>query len=318
MTPISADRARRDDPALVILAAGMGSRFGGMKQLATLGPHGETLMDYSIYDAARAGFGSVVFIIRPEMESAFRELAAARYEGVLPFSTVHQRLDAVPAGVTLPTDRVKPWGTGQAVLAARDAVGGPFAVVNADDFYGHAAYGMLSAFLRGVATAGLPEFGLIGYPIRATLSPSGGVNRGVIEVRADGGLQSIEEVIDIREGADGVLSGHVNGGARAVPDDALVSMNMWGFTPAVFELLSEGFREFLREEGASTREYLLPTAIQKAVSGGLARVRVVPSEGTWFGVTYPDDARSVSEGLHRLVADGHYPAPLRALHYGNA
>jgi len=315
MTPQSTGRAGNAGPALVILAAGMGSRFGGMKQLATLGPHGETLMDYSIHDAARAGFESVVFIIRPEMEGAFRELIQARYAGAVPCFTAHQRLDAVPAGTAVPPDRAKPWGTGQAVLAARDVVRGAFAVVNADDFYGRAAYDALARFLSARRGAGLPVFGLVGYPIRETLSPSGGVNRGVIQVAPDGTLESIEEVIDIRD-ANGTLAGTVHGHPRPVRGDALVSMNMWGFTPEVFDLLDEGFRGFLAAGPGARGEYLLPTAIQDAVSNGHARVRVLPAGGTWFGVTYPDDAPAVASALRELVGSGVYPAPLRSS--GNA
>lgn len=295
--------ATRPAPALVILAAGMGSRFGGMKQLAAVGPSGETLMDYSVFDAARAGFGSVVFVIRPEMERSFREFASARYASTVPFTTAHQRLDDVPAGARVHAGRLKPWGTGQAVLAAEPAVGGPFAVVNADDFYGAGAYAAVSSFFSESARdAGAREaaaaFALVGYRMQDTLSEAGGVNRGVLRVGSDGALASIEEVFDIRSGS--------------WPGETLVSMNMWGFTPAVFRILREGFKHFLARDYASNSEYLLPAAIQTAVDGGAATVRVLDPESAWFGITYPADAHSVSTALRGRVADGWYPSPLFA------
>ena len=296
-------------PTLVILAAGMGSRFGGMKQLASVGPAGETLMDYSIHDALRAGFESAVFIIRPEMEETFREFAGQRYGRRLAFRTVHQRLEDVPDGFAVP-ERPKPWGTGQAVLAAERAVGGPFAVINADDYYGVEAYHAMADFLNGVdPDEAPPTFGLTGYRVVDTLSASGGVNRGVLRVSADGMLESIEEVIDIRRGEKG-LAGHVNKSPRMVDEAALASMNMWGFTPAVFSILREGFRTFLSSRGAATAEYLLPTAIQDAIASGAARVKVLDPRSDWFGITYPTDAPAVSEALGRLVKEGTYPTPL--------
>ena len=296
-------------PTLVILAAGMGSRFGGMKQLASVGPAGETLMDYSIHDALRAGFGSAVFIIRPEMEETFREFAAQRYGRRLDFGTVHQRLEDVPDGVAVP-ERPKPWGTGQAVLAAEAAVSGPFAVINADDYYGAEAYQAMADFLKRVdPDEQPPTFGLTGYRVVDTLSESGGVNRGVLRVSSEGMLDSIEEVIDIRRG-DGGLSGHVNKAPRKVDEAALASMNMWGFTPPVFSILREGFRTFLSTPGAATAEYLLPTAIQDAIASGAARVKVLDPRSDWFGITYPTDAPAVSAALGRLVKEGTYPTPL--------
>ncbi|HEX6091342.1 MAG TPA: NTP transferase domain-containing protein [Gemmatimonadales bacterium] len=296
-------------PTLVILAAGMGSRFGGMKQLASVGPAGETLMDYSIHDALRAGFGSAVFIIRPEMEETFRDFAGQRYGKRLAFRTVHQRLEDVPPGVPVP-ERPKPWGTGQAVLAAEPAVAGAFAVINADDYYGAEAYQAMADFLNDLDPgAHPPTFGLTGYRVVDTLSESGGVNRGVLRVSREGMLDSIEEVIDIRRG-EGGLAGHVNKAPRQVDEAALASMNMWGFTPAVFPILRDGFRSFLAAPGAATAEYLLPTAIQDAVASGKARVRVLDPRSSWFGITYPTDAPAVSEALGRLVAEGKYPTPL--------
>lgn len=298
-----------DAPALVILAAGMGSRFGGMKQLAAVGPSGETLMDYSIYDALRAGFGAAVFIIRPEMEETFRVFADERYGRHLAYRTVHQRLEDVPSGAAV-LARPKPWGTGQAVLAAESAVSGPFAVINADDFYGAEAYQALAAFLIETDPTRVPPvFGLAGYRVADTLSPSGGVNRGVLAVTEDGTLAAIEEVIDIRRGDRG-LEGRVDGAPRRVEEGALASMNMWAFTPAIFPILRAGFRRFFQSPGAARAEFLLPAAVQDAVADGVARVRVLDAESSWFGVTYPADVEPVSRALVRLVDEGRYPSPL--------
>ncbi len=297
-------------PALVVLAAGMGSRFGGMKQLAAVGPSGETLMDYSIYDALRAGFTSAVFIIRPEMEETFRAFASERYGGRLPFATAHQRLDKVPDGVVVPATRAKPWGTGHAVLAAESAVSGAFAVVNADDFYGAEAYQALAEFLVGTDPGAVPPtFGLTGYRIGETLSESGGVNRGVLRVTDGGMLGSVEEVLEITRTPDW-LAGKVAGARRAVAPDALVSMNMWGFTPAVFPILHRGFRRFHAGAGADTSEYLIPTVIREAIELGEARVRVLDPGSSWFGITYPADAPAVSDALRKQVREGRYPSPL--------
>jgi len=301
---------RREGPALVLLAAGMGSRFGGMKQLAAVGPAGETLMDYSIYDALRAGFTSAVFVIRPDMEEAFRVFAAGRYGSRLDFTTAHQRLDRVPHGRVVPEGRLKPWGTAHAVLAAAEAVTGPFAVINADDFYGAEAWQALAEFLLdGPEDAAPPVFGLTGYRIADTLSESGGVNRGVLRVGEDGMLTSVEEVHDIVRGPAG-LRGTVAGQERAVPDDALVSMNMWGFTPAVFPILDRGFHRFHAEADALRSEYLIPTVIREAIAAGEARVRVLDPGSAWFGITYPADTAPVSKALRTLVRKGDYPSPL--------
>ena len=304
------DTPRRGGPTVVLLAAGMGSRFGGMKQLAGVGPSDETLMDYSIYDALRAGFTSAVFVIRPEMEDGFREFAAGRYGSRLDFTTAHQRLDRVPHGIVVPEGRVKPWGTAHAVLSAAEAVTGPFAVVNADDFYGAEAWQAMAEFLAdGPEDTAPPLFGLTGYRIGETLSESGGVNRGVLRVGDDGMLASVEEVHDIVRRPAG-LRGTVAGRDRMVPDDALVSMNMWGFTPAVFPILERGFRRFHAEGATQRSEYLIPTVIREAITAGEARVRVLDPGSAWFGITYPADTAPVSNALRALVRTGEYPSPL--------
>lgn len=219
---------------LVVLAAGMGSRYGGMKQLEPVGPGGATLMDYSVHDAILAGFHRVVFVIRPNMEEAFGAFAAARFGRRIEVATAHQRLEAVPPGVVIPPGRAKPWGTSHAVLAAEAVTRGPFAVVNADDFYGRAAIAAAAAFLREPGDQRTPTFALVAYPLAGTLSPTGGVNRGICRVDAAGWLQAIEEVKDIRPAP-----------APPYPRSTVVSMNLWCFTPAVFPLIRDGFATFL-------------------------------------------------------------------------
>jgi hypothetical protein len=294
---------------LVVLAAGMGSRYGGMKQLDGVGPAGETLMDYSVYDAVRAGFTRVVFVIRPEMEEAFHAFAAGRYGDQISVTTAHQRLDDLPGGYVVPVGRAKPWGTAHAVLAAEPGVTGPFAVVNADDFYGEPAYAAVAQFLQGAAGGTPPAWAVVGYRLRDTLSESGGVNRGVCHTDADGWLQGIEEVTDITVARDG-YSGRAGPTLRHYDGREPVSMNMWAFTPEVFGLLRRGFVRFLHEEGLHRREYLLPTITQEAVHRGEARIRVLDAGSQWYGMTYPDDRPVVAAALRMLTTSGRYRSPL--------
>jgi dTDP-glucose pyrophosphorylase len=291
-------------PALVILAAGVGSRYGGPKQIEPLGPAGARLLDYSIYDARRAGFATVVVVTRPELATAFDRIDA---------TVAIQRLDDVPAGLTLPAARTKPWGTGHAVLAAATAVRGPFAVVNADDFYGRDAFVRAAQFLdAGHGGEAAASFAMVAYPLRDTLSASGGVNRAVCRADGDGWLETVEEVVDIRRLADGTYEG-TDAQGRPVPlsGDALVSMNLWVFTPAVFTVLRRGFADFLRQAGGGgPGEFLISHAIRDAVRRGEARVRLLDTRARWLGVTYPDDRPRVAAALRQLVAAGEYPERL--------
>ena len=288
----------------------MGSRYGGIKQLDAAGPGGATLMEYSLYDARRAGFGDVVFVIRDDLAEPFAALAAARFGKHISWRTVIQRLTDVPAGVTVPAGRAKPWGTAHAVLAAAGAVGGPFAVLNADDFYGAEAFAALSMFLRDHAQDRPPSWAVVGYRLRDTLSEAGGVNRGICRIGTDGWLESIEEVTGLEPSADGHYMGRGAAGPRRLDGDALVSMNLWGFTPAVVDLLIDGFVEFFRSADALAGEYLLPTVIHQAVRQGAARVRVLDPASQWFGMTYPADRPRVAVALRQLVAAGQYPERL--------
>ena len=289
--------------ALVILAAGVGSRYGGPKQIEPVGPAGATLLDYSIYDARRAGFGTVVVVTRPELATAFDRIDA---------TVAIQRFDDIPAGLTMPAARTKPWGTGHAVLAAATAVRSPFAVVNADDFYGRAAFTRAAEFLvAGHAGEASGTFANIAYPLRNTLSAAGGVNRAVVCADGDGWLETVEEIVEIRRLGSGAYEGiDPRGRPVRLGADALVSMNLWVFTPVVFDLLRRGFAEFLRQADAERSEFLISQGIREAVRRGEARVRLLDTRGRWLGMTYPDDRPRVEEALRQLVAAGEYPERL--------
>lgn len=299
----------RVPPTLVLLAAGMGSRYGGVKQLEAVGPGGATLMDYSIYDAYRAGFRKVVFIIRPDLEAAFQETILPRYAGRLDVVTAHQRLDDTPGGRPVPEGRKKPWGTGQAVLAAAERVKEPFVVANADDFYGAPAFAAAAEFLRVPAPEATSTFALVGYRLQDTLSEHGAVNRGVCRVDHDGWLSLVEEVLEITTTEQGKHVGRGPRGHVTIAPETLVSMNFWVFTPAIFPILRAGFVRFF--DGAdATREFLLPAAVQDALERGAARVRVLDAGSPWFGMTYPADRPRVEQAITALVRSNVYPERL--------
>jgi hypothetical protein len=299
------------DLQLVILAAGLGSRYGGggLKQMETIGPGGTTLMEYSLYDARRAGFGDVVFVIRAEMAERFSGFAAARFGPGVPWRTVIQRLEDVPPGVTPSPERLKPWGTAQAMLAAADVIRRPCAVLNADDFYGAEAFAALAGFLRQPASDRLPSHAVVGYRLRDTVPEGGAVNRGACRADAAGWLETIEEVTGIVSTGDGRYTGTGETGKVVLSGDALVSMNLWGFTPAIFDTLRRGWREFFRSE-PGTREYLLPTVVREAVGRHECRVKVIEAGSRWFGITHVADRPVVAAALQRLVAEGRYPERL--------
>lgn len=292
---------------LVVLAAGMGSRYGGLKQVDPMGPAGETVLDYSVYDAVRAGFDRVLFIIRRDFEAEFRASVGARFAGRVQVDYVFQALDALPAGHALPAGRVKPWGTGHAVWCAREALSGPFAVVNADDFYGAGSFARLAKFLRAAEAAktATPEFAMVGFRLANTLSEHGAVSRGVCAVGADGALTGIEE-------HTGILAAEVGAGAGCkYQPDTIVSMNCWGFTADFLPQLDARWREFLVANGASEKaEFYLPFAVNDLLRAGAARVHVLPTDDQWFGVTYREDKPRVQTAIATLVASGAYPSPL--------
>ena len=289
-------------PALVILAAGVGSRFGGPKQLSPIGPYGETLLDYAIYDALRAGFSRAVLVIRKELAASLKKHVSEVTGGAVPVQYVEQRLD---------DGRVKPWGTGHAVLAARDALEGPFAVCNADDFYGPGAYRLLAQHLTGRTVP--PEHALVGYRLDATLSEHGGVARAVASCGPEGLLARLVEVRDVRRENGGRLRGVTAAGEqRELTGAEHTSMNLWGFTPDVLAVLEEQFAAFLAAQRAPDAEFLLSTALDEQVTAGRARLRVLTAPDRWLGMTFAADVPAVRAAIGALVRAGAYPADLRA------
>jgi dTDP-glucose pyrophosphorylase len=300
-------------PALVILAAGVSSRFGSAKQLEPVGPGGEAMLDYAVYDAARAGFSDMVLVIRPEMEGEFRSHMDRLLGGPARLAYAAQELWNVPPGLEVPAGRTKPWGTAHAVLAAADYVQGPFAVANADDFYGAAAYARLAAHLTETAASETPEFALVGYRLEETLSPSGGVSRGICTVGEDDYVESAMEIQDIRREGDRILGTTPDGKPHTLGGAELVSMNLWGFTPAIFPVLEQLFTRFVLEHATDPHgEFIIGDVVSSMVSDGQARLKALRSEDKWAGLTYPDDKTSVTVRLRELVSEGAYPEDLAA------
>lgn len=299
-------------PALVLLAAGTGTRFGGPKQLAALGPTGETILDFSIYDARRAGFGRAVLVVRRDMRDAVERTIAVRWRQHLPVKLVEQDGDPVSPGVGL-AGRKKPWGTGHAVLSVAGLVDTPFVAANADDFYGADAFHSLGAILRDPATGPIPTWASLGFSLRDTLTDAGGVNRAVLRASRDGWLEEIEEIKGIeRDGRDGRYR-TPTGESRRIPGETPVSTNIWGFTPGIFGMLESELRDFAREHGhRADSEFELPTVVNALVRQGRARVRVLRGVGPWCGVTYPQDVPFVAATLRDLVDRGVYPRCLWA------
>ncbi|MBC8206409.1 MAG: nucleotidyltransferase [Kiritimatiellales bacterium] len=294
-------------PTLVIMAAGMGSRYGGLKQIDPVGPSGEIVLDYSVYDAIRAGFSKVVFIIRPDIEADFKEAIGTKLEGQIDVEYVFQALEKIPAGFSVPTGRTKPWGTGQAILVAKEVVKTPFAVINADDFYGRETFEVIARQLMNTDVDST-DFSMVGFYIKNTLSPNGSVARGYCDVH-NGKLVTVEEYFEIERRDDGIIR-HTGG---EMNDDDMVSMNTWGFTPRLFELLERGFVNFLERAGGELKsEYLLPELVDGLIQSGEANVTVLPSNEKWMGVTYTEDKPDVMAGIRALVDAGVYPENLWA------
>lgn len=297
-------------PTLLVLAAGMGSRYGGLKQLDPVGPSGETIIDYSIFDAIRAGFGKVVFIIRKDIEEAFKAALGSRYTGSIEIDYVYQELDILPEGFSVPEGRVKPWGTGHAMLMAKDAIKEPFAVINADDFYGRHGYRLLCEYLSCAKDGELADFCMCGFVLRRTLSENGTVSRGVCSIDADGFLKSVEELTKIEKNGNAACNIDP-GNERELTADEIVSMNMWGFTPSIFSYLEGMFKEFLEKHGQEEKsEFFIPFAVDALIKSGKARVKVMESPDSWFGITYKADKETVVNSIRALVDDGKYPEKL--------
>ncbi len=302
---------------LLLLAAGMGSRYGGLKQLDGMGPAGETMMDYAIFDAVRAGFTRVVFVIRRDFEDAFRDVIVPRYASQVPVDICFQELADVPADIPVTSAREKPWGTAHAIRAARDIVREPFAAINADDFYGRASYEAMHGFLTsaeaadGVKAGTLPTYAMVGFELRRTLSPHGTVARGICTTDADGYLTGVKEMTRITAVDDHVENQEIPDAPVRLTGDEPVSLNMWGFTPAAFPQIEDTFRAFLREHGQHpTAECYIPSVVDQLVRKGACRVRVLPTTSRWFGVTYREDRPGVAAALAALTSDGEYPSPL--------
>ena len=291
-------------PSLVILAAGMGSRYGGLKQLDAVGPAGETMLDFAVFDAVRAGFARIVFVIRRDFAAEFRARIGDRYAAAVEVAYVFQELDALPAGFRCSAERTKPWGTGHAVWCARAAIAGPFAVINADDFYGRDSFAQLARFLRDeTGGARRARLAMVGFRLANTLSENGAVSRGVCTTSADGVLQRIVEHTGIRR--------EDVGAGRPFSGDEIVSMNCWALTPAIFPALERQFAAFLSAHGGDLKsEFYLPAAISALIESGEAQVSVLPTRAAWFGITYREDKPGVVEAIRQLVSAGEYPAKI--------
>jgi len=291
---------------LVVLAAGIGRRYGGAKQVEPVGPDGEWIIDYSVYDAIRAGFERVVFVIRDELEGVLRGRFDDALRGRCDVAYVHQRLEDLPDGRTPPPGRVKPWGTGHALLACRDSLDGPFAVINADDFYGRSGYDLLARFLG----EGGEEHAVVGYSLAQTLTAHGAVSRGICRVGEDNRLAAIVERKRVAE-REGAIAFTDDGATwQRLPADAIASMNMWGFAPAVLASFNQRFRAFLEADPDVDKEFYIPSVVGELVAEGRARVRVLLASDRWYGVTYREDLAGTRAGIGALVDAGAYPAPL--------
>ena len=287
---------------LMVMAAGMGSRYGGLKQLDSVGPNGETIIDYSVYDAIEAGFNKVVFIIRKDFENDFKSKITAKYTGKIQVGYAYQNIDDLPNGYTCPEGRVKPWGTGHAILSAVDQINGPVCVINADDFYGRESFKELMKFY----TSGNNGFSMVAFHLDQTLSSSGGVTRGICEVMNDK-LSSVNETNNIQK-IDNCITSEDN---VEWEGKELVSMNMWGFTPVLFNYLKEMFVHFLNKKGGEIdSEFLIPTVINDLIQNGRETVQVLRSNSLWFGVTYKEDKPYVVEAIQKLITSGKYPQKL--------
>ena len=301
-------------PTLVVLAAGMGSRYGGLKQVDPVGPSGEAILDYSVFDAVRGGFGKVVFIIRKDFEAEFREKVGRKYEGLLPVDYCYQDIADLPAPYTVPAGRTKPWGTAHATRAARNVVSEPFAVINADDFYGRDAFAKLGAFLSSSDAQGdALHFAMVGYRLDLTLSENGSVARGICDVAADGSLRGVKEMTKLVRAGDVAENRENPDAPDMVPLDARVSMNLWGFTPGLFAELERRFPEWLAVNGAKEKsEWYIPFVVDELIHEGKADCRVLPTDSSWFGVTYREDKPHVTAAIRALVDAGEYPQSLFA------
>jgi len=297
-------------PSLLVLAAGMGSRFGGIKQLAHLGPSGETIMDYSVFDAMRSGFGKIVFVIRKSIEDDFCNIVLKRYRNKIPCEIVFQELDTLPSGYKPPENRQKPWGTGHAILMAADIIREPFAVINADDFYGHDAFLQMGHFLKNVDVKS-NHWAMVGYRLANTLSEFGFVSRGVCCVDENNMLLNVTERTMIRRNDLGIVYQNNYNEEILLDENISVSMNFWGFTPSLFPCLNSGFENFLKNnKDTLTAEYYIPSEISRQIDEKFSDVKVISTSSSWFGITYAEEKAAASAQIRLLIEAGDYPISL--------
>jgi len=297
-------------PTLLILAAGMGSRYGGLKQIDPVGPNGEIIIDYSIYDALRAGFGKLVFIIRHYFEDAFKEKIGNKFDGVVETAYAYQELEAGLGGFVLPPGREKPWGTGHAILVAREAIDGPFAVINADDYYGTGSFRLMADFLAGPDISPA-DYAMVGFRLRNTLSEYGAVARGVCHCDDRMFLRDIVERTRVEKRAEAACYFDAEGVEHPLTGDEVVSMNLWAFHPSIFDHLSKQFGDFLRNHGKEFKsELFIPSVVGDLVQSGQVKARVLPTHDNWFGMTYRQDREIAERCIAALIEDGTYPQRL--------
>ena len=300
-------------PTLVLLAAGMGSRYGGLKQLDGLGPNGETIMDYSIYDAIKAGFGKIVFVIRKDFEQEFREKVLSKYEGHIPAEVCYQSLDALPEGFTVPEGREKPWGTNHAVMMAKDLIHEPFCVINCDDFYNRDSFMVIGKFLADLPDNATNTYAMVGFRVGNTLSENGTVARGVCSKDENELLTTVVERTEIMRIEGKVSYKDENGEWIAIEDNTPVSMNMWGFTPDYFAHSDAYFKQFLsdpKNQANPKAEFFIPLMVNELVNNGTSTVKVLDTTSKWFGVTYSADRQATVDRIQALVSEGVYPNKL--------
>ncbi|UCG16720.1 MAG: hypothetical protein JSV19_01525 [Phycisphaerales bacterium] len=298
-------------PTLLILAAGMGTRYGGLKQIEPVGPGGESIIDYSVYDALRAGFDKAVFVIRRDIETAFRESIGRRFEDKIAVTYVFQELDSLPKGFSVPPDRRKPWGTGHAILTADGVISGPLAAINADDFYGPASYKSLGDYLCATPDSDVANYAMVGFRLGDTLSEVGSVSRGVCRCDEGGFLKSVVEITDLERHGDGARYADGSGTTHYLGGQTIVSMNLWGFTPSIFDRLRRGFAAFLSGHGSDAKaEFHVPSAVNALISSGQARVKVLSTPDAWCGVTHQEDKPHVVQRIRSLIDRGVYPEKL--------
>ncbi len=296
-------------PTLLILAAGMGSRYGKLKQMDSFGPNGETIIEYSIYDAIAAGFGKLVFIVRDSFKTEFETYFRSKLDGKIAMEFVSQELNIVPEGMSYTEERQKPWGTAHAIWVAKNVIKEPFGVINADDYYGVEAYSQLASFLTDQQNK--KDYAVVAYYLRNTLSEHGTVNRGVCTLNEEGHLIDVKECVKINRDQDGIIKYPIEDGNAVLSEDTLVSMNMWGFLPSYFDYCESMFIDFLKNEGMKlTSEFYIPTMVDNLIKNNILNVSVIDTESDWFGVTYQEDKPFVMDKITSLIENGVYPENL--------